>query len=243
MRGWYIEPGQSTHSFSACCPSLWRSKARMPRSSSSDGPSTTAPAPSAKMTARVPAPGAHVRARWTAPRRRPPGCGGRGRCGSTRPPPRGRRRSRCTGSGCRWPESGRRPARAAGRPRCRARSGPGVEEAYTIASTSAGAIPAASSARSARGERQLGAGLAFPHPAALPDPGPLPDPLVAGVHELGKVVVGDDPVGHGEAGAQETAERHQDVRDWGGGMISRPAPSARIAPRAGIPRSRPARRA
>ena len=50
----------------------------------------------------------------------------------------------------------------------------------------------------------------------------VPDPLVAGVHQLREVVVGDHPVGHGEAGAEETAARHQDVPGHRGrGMISR----------------------
>ena len=77
-----------------------------------------------------------------------------------------------------------------------------------MASTSDGATPAISRARRVAAERQVHAGLALPHVAALLDAGAGPDPLVAGVHDPGELVVGDDAVGHGEAGAEEAGAWH-----------------------------------
>ena len=85
-----------------------------------------------------------------------------------------------------------------------------------MASISLGAEPRRLERADAGSVRQPGAGLSFADPAALLDAGAGPDPLVAGVHEMGEVVVGDDAVGHGEAGAEESRTGH--VRDpgWGG---------------------------
>jgi hypothetical protein len=52
---------------------------------------------------------------------------------------------------------------------------------------------------------QIHPGFPLSYVPALLDPGAGPDPLVAGLHHPGEIVVGDDPVGHGEAGAEKTA--------------------------------------
>ena len=59
-----------------------------------------------------------------------------------------------------------------------------------------------------RRQGQLGIGLALPDPATLLDPGAGPDPFVAGIHELGEVVVGHDALGHRETGPEEVRTGH-----------------------------------
>ena len=51
---------------------------------------------------------------------------------------------------------------------------------------------------------ELRSGLPFAHPAALLDAGPGADPLVGGIHQPGELVVGHDPVGHGQAGSEKS---------------------------------------
>ena len=53
--------------------------------------------------------------------------------------------------------------------------------------------------------RQLGSGLALVDPVPLLNPGAGADPLVGGIHERGQLIVGDDPVGHGEAGPEKAS--------------------------------------
>ena len=55
---------------------------------------------------------------------------------------------------------------------------------------------------------QLGRGGSRLDPAALRDPGPLANPLVARVHQLRQVVIGDDPVGHVHPGSGDLRAFH-----------------------------------
>ena len=59
-----------------------------------------------------------------------------------------------------------------------------------------------------RGQAQLGVGL--PLSADMPgvDAGAGGDPLVAGVHHFGQIFVGEDPLGHGRAGAHKFQSAH-----------------------------------
>ena len=114
----------------------------MPRSSRSVGAQHHGAGAIGEDDRHVSALGRHSPSPWTGPPLPPPVCGGTGRCGSRRRPPRARTRTRCTGYGCRAPGSVPIPRLAGGTRRCRGRSG----RAWRWRTRSRPAPPAATSA-------------------------------------------------------------------------------------------------
>ena len=55
---------------------------------------------------------------------------------------------------------------------------------------------------------KVDAGFSLAHPVPLADAGALGDPLVSGVHDRREVVIGDDAIGDGHAGAEDEASGH-----------------------------------
>ncbi len=55
---------------------------------------------------------------------------------------------------------------------------------------------------------KVDAGLTLAYPMPLADAGALRDPLIGGIHDHREVVIGDDAVGDGHAGAENDASRH-----------------------------------
>jgi hypothetical protein len=51
-------------------------------------------------------------------------------------------------------------------------------------------------------------GFSLAHPVPLADAGALGDPLVSGVHDRRKIVIGDDAIGDGHTGAEDEASGH-----------------------------------
>ena len=205
---------------------------RMPRPASSVRPTTTAPAPSAKMTAvfrprlltSMPvdwtsAPTTKMRSILVGP---DPGVGhGQGvhEAAALRPDIQGRNRAD--------PEIALQVYAVPGREVVRRRGC--VHDRVQLVSRGVGHLECPG-----RGaQRQLRTGLAFADPATLLDARAGADPLVSGVHDLREVVVGHHPIGHREAGAQQTGSGHVDSlgrgvgKNWAGRISSlRPARSA-----------------
>jgi hypothetical protein len=82
--------------------------------------------------------------------------------------------------------------------------GRGVENEIDRAGLEPGGLER--SERGPVGQRRAGVTLAGP--ATLLDAGARPDPFVARVHQVGEVVVGDDPVGHRETGPEKPRTGH-----------------------------------
>ena len=131
-----------------------------------------------------------------------------------------RRRSRCTP-----PARRTRRRRAAPSFACRMQAvdgntQSGVVVATTMRSTSAGAMPAAASARARRVQREIARLLGGRGDAALADPGARANPLVARVDALREIRVGEDVRRQVAAGPDDAAMHRARRR-----RLPRPAPA------------------
>ena len=100
----------------------------------------------------------------------------------------------------------------------------GVDVASTMASMSPIGEARGLDGAPAGALRQVHPGLPLAHPVPLPDAGALRDPLVGGVHDRREVVVGDDAIGDGHAGAEDEASSHG-LPGWGGGTRGKMLPA------------------